>query len=82
MTDFNKAGIYLVRVQEPPFNEIIYTKKEMSIVPCIVLSGQYWKGGRLSNFWSWINLLTKEEESGYGDFYVMKTINTESEDVE
>ncbi len=79
MSEFNKAAVWFVKVAEPPFNEVVYVKKEMIIVPCIVLSGQFWKGGRLSNFWYWINLLTKEEEHGYGDFYVMKTINTESE---
>lgn len=79
MTEFNKVGVYLVGVQEPPLNEVVYVRKEGTIVPCVVLSGQFWKHGRLSNFWYWINLLTKEEESGYGEFYVMKTINTESE---
>lgn len=75
----NKANIYLVKVPEPPLNEVVYVRKEGAIAPCIVLSGQFWKNGRLSNFWYWIDLVTKKEEAGYGDFYVLRTVKEVSE---
>lgn len=64
--------IAIRQVQSPEIGNKIYYQKNAEtdcFEPCIVEDGQYFAdNGRLSNAWTWLNLLTGERESGYGCF--------------
>lgn len=59
-------------VQSPTIGAKIYYQKNDKtgdFEPCIVESGRFWgENERISNAWTWLNLLTGKRESGYGFF--------------
>ena len=66
-------NLRITPVAEPEIgNEIYYIANKDSglFEPCIIKSGCYLDPTfhRLSNFWTWLNLATGKEESGYGGF--------------
>lgn len=69
-------------VTEPEIgNKIYYIPNEKNndvFEPCIVKSGCYLDPiyHRVSNFWTWLNLTTNKEESGYGCFFEIFECNT------
>lgn len=71
MSDINRALFCLKHTSDPPINEIVYVRQGDVLYPCIILDGQFLSNGRVSNFWTWRNLITGEKESGYGNFWIM-----------
>ena len=63
-----------IKVTEPKIGKEYFIPSEdgKSMIPCLVVSGQLWSNGRISNAWEWINLLTRRTESGYGGFFELK----------
>jgi hypothetical protein len=67
----NYIDLFLKRCNEPPMNTIVFNIQGEFMFPCIVKSGKFFAdNGRLSNAWTWLNLHTGKEESGYGCFFV------------
>lgn len=59
-------------ITEPSRGEVVlYRKNKNQYYPIKILDGEFWnyQYGRLSNFWHWINLETREKECGYGPFF-------------
>lgn len=68
------TGEPLERVKNPGFNTVVYTKDKDTLQPIIVISGQLWSGGRMSNFWYWYDInengtVSTTKRHGYGDFF-------------
>lgn len=61
-------------ILNPKINDIIYLQKGEDYIPVKILSGYFLDPifHRLSNFWTWQNLITNEKENGYGNFYINK----------
>lgn len=68
-----------IKVIEPKIGKEYFIPSEdgKSIIPCMIISGQFYRNGRISNTWEWINLLTRETESGYGGFYELRISGNE-----
>lgn len=58
------------RVSEPSVGDIIFIKKDNALIPIKILRGAFFRNGRVSNFWEWLNLVNGEVESGYGNFWI------------
>lgn len=67
-----QSEIYFEKVSEPETGGIYFYFDKGMGVPVIILSGDWERNGRLSNFWYWRNLKTGKKESGYGNFYEMR----------
>lgn len=57
------------RIIEPNIGDIVYTKKDNALIPIKILNGSFFRNGRVSNFWKWLNLVSGEVEEGYGIFW-------------
>lgn len=72
MSDDNRALFCLEQTNDPPLNKVVYVKEDKVIYPCVILEGKFLSNGRVSNFWSWRNLITGMKESGYGNFWIAR----------
>lgn len=61
--------IEVVRVTEPEKYEELFCLDNGQFIPVKILSGAFYRNGRVSNFWDFENLLTGEVYKEYGNFY-------------
>ena len=60
----------IIKVINPELGSKVYQYDSCgTLTPVMILEGKFEKDGRISNFWTWYNLITKEIEKGYGDFW-------------
>lgn len=73
-------NVYFKKIREPKIGNTYfqYDKDKNIMFPCIVIDGQYYGlENRLSNFWTYKNLQTGKEESGYGCFFEVNEYKNE-----
>lgn len=60
------------RILNPKKGSECILKKDGRDIPVKIIDGSFYRNGRVSNFWDWINLETGKKEYGYGNFFKMK----------
>ena len=61
-----------VILDPPKRSKCLFKTDDGRFIPVRIKDGSFYIDGRVSNFWTWINLETGKEEHGYGCFYKMK----------
>lgn len=59
------------KILEPCIGDVVLYKDEQgNTTPVKIIEGTFFKNGRVSNFWSWMDILTNKIYCGYGNFYL------------